>query len=248
MRAVYTGLLSVLLVFGLVPTSKADVAQGALDALAAPWGFQLVPTPGQTMDYYPPDPASGARQKVGDGHVTLMKLYDDSARIPPFPPPVGPYHFDSFFDVFSEISLPGGTPETLSGQGHVQFTEVLGATNTFDTVLSLDLRESPSLPVRGGVMVRESPSKASLGRTSVSLDTSGQYRISSFFDIFTEMSLDNGITWTPAGVPDANGNIVPVSLHLEGSGSPVPEPSTFVLLCVSSAIGLLAYAWRRHRS
>ena len=45
-------------------------------------------------------------------------------------------------------------------------------------------------------MVRESPSKASLGRTSVRTTSSG-YDVSSFFDIFTEVSLDGGATWSP---------------------------------------------------
>ena len=49
----------------------------------------------------------------------------------------------------------------------------------------------------GGVMVRESPTKASLGRTSVR-GVEGGYMIGSFFDIFTEVSLDGGQTWTPA--------------------------------------------------
>ena len=46
-------------------------------------------------------------------------------------------------------------------------------------------------------MVRESPSLASLGRTSVRTDSTG-YQISSFFDIFTEVSLDGGQTWSPS--------------------------------------------------
>jgi hypothetical protein len=48
-------------------------------------------------------------------------------------------------------------------------------------------------------MVRESPTKASLGRTSVrSVASDGTYRISSFFDVFTEVSLDGGQTWSPS--------------------------------------------------
>ena len=53
-----------------------------------------------------------------------------------------------------------------------------------------------SLP--GGVMLRESPTKASLGQTKRSAAPLGGYRISSFFDIFTELSMDGGKTWTPA--------------------------------------------------
>jgi hypothetical protein len=65
----------------------------------------------------------------------------------------------------------------------------------FDTeMLQLDLTGLP-----GGVLVRESPTKASLGRTSIRQEpATGQYRISSFFDVFTEVSLDNGTTWSPA--------------------------------------------------
>lgn len=56
-----------------------------------------------------------------------------------------------------------------------------------------------SLP--GGVMLRESPTKASLGQTKRSAAPLGGYRISSFFDIFIELSMDSGTTWTPAGSP-----------------------------------------------
>jgi hypothetical protein len=233
MKGVYAGLLSVLLVLGLVQTSMAVVVQEALDALVKPWAFSVVPPPpGQPVDYSPPGQQG---KKWGDGHVTLMKLYDDSARIPPFPPPIEPYRFDSFFDIFSVISPPDGPPVTLSGQGQVEFTEVLGALNTFDTeMLSLDLRESPTLP---SMRLRESPTKASLGRTSISLESDGQYRISSFFDIFTELSIDGGNTWVPSDTPN-------IALRLEGSGSPTPEPSTLVLLGIG-AISLTAYGWRR---
>src|SRR4029077_17824028 len=61
-------------------------------------------------------------------------------------------------------------------------------------MLAFDL-SGGTLP--GGVMVRESPSKASLGRTSVRTSASG-YQVSSFFDIFTEVSLDGGATWSPS--------------------------------------------------
>ncbi|MEI6654797.1 MAG: choice-of-anchor D domain-containing protein [Verrucomicrobiota bacterium] len=58
---------------------------------------------------------------------------------------------------------------------------------------------SASLP--DGVMLRESPTKASLGQTKRSAAPLGGYRISSFFDIFIELSMDSGKTWTPASGP-----------------------------------------------
>jgi len=48
-----------------------------------------------------------------------------------------------------------------------------------------------------GVMLRESPTLASTGKTAITPDPGG-YRISSFFDVFTEMSVDGGSTWSPA--------------------------------------------------
>jgi hypothetical protein len=45
--------------------------------------------------------------------------------------------------------------------------------------------------------LRESPSKASLGKHTIAPDPRG-YRVSSFFDVWLELSLDDGITWLPA--------------------------------------------------
>ena len=45
-------------------------------------------------------------------------------------------------------------------------------------------------------MLRESPIQNSTGTTSV-LPTSGDYHIDSFFDVFVELSLDDGMTWYP---------------------------------------------------
>src|SRR6185436_7195149 len=75
-----------------------------------------------------------------------------------------------------------------------------GDTRFFDTeMLQLNL-------TGGGVMVRESPTKASLGCTRMRMvndPATGIWDyISSFFDIFTEASLDGGQTWLPAlGLP-----------------------------------------------
>ena len=72
----------------------------------------------------------------------------------------------------------------------------------------------------GGVMIRESPSKASLGRTSVRNAVSGSYMISSFFDVFTEISLNGGQTWSPSisapGTLSLSSNGIPAisAIHL----------------------------------
>ena len=61
-------------------------------------------------------------------------------------------------------------------------------------VVSLNLTGSSPL---GAIMLRESPTKQSLGKHTIAPDPRG-YRVSSFFDVFTEISLNGGETWIPA--------------------------------------------------
>src|SRR4030095_12979783 len=60
-------------------------------------------------------------------------------------------------------------------------------------MLQLDLLGS-------GFMLRESPTLQSKGQTTVRT-VAGGYMVSSFFDVNTEVSLDNGVSWTPAQGP-----------------------------------------------
>lgn len=99
------------------------------------------------------------------------------------------------------VSLDGGVsfqPFACPASLTVHVSNQLDGTVTryFDTeMLALSL-SGGSLPA--GVMVRESPTKASTGRTSVRLCPDGSCRIGSFFDIFTEISLDGGVIWSPS--------------------------------------------------
>ena len=72
----------------------------------------------------------------------------------------------------------------------------------------------------------------SLGKTSITDLGGGLYKIDSFFDVFTELSIDGGATWTPSVGP-------PVHFEL---GGPVPEPTALGLLGLS-----LLGAMRRSR-
>lgn len=70
-----------------------------------------------------------------------------------------------------------------------------GGTTTFDTeMLQLDI-SGGSLPP--AIRLRESPTRPSLGQTKERPGAGGFY-IDSFFDIFTELSLDGGQTWMPS--------------------------------------------------
>ncbi len=108
-----------------------------------------------------------------------------------------------------------------------------GGLGTFDTeMLSMTL-------TGGGVMIRESPTLPSLGKTSISDIGGGMYHIDSFFDIFTELSLDGGQSW----IPNSAGN----PFGLAGSTRVVlgiPEPASVALLALG-ALGLAGLARRR---
>jgi hypothetical protein len=126
----------------------------------------------------------------------------------PPPPPGGSqvHQFDSIVDMqfsrdggasFEPLSVPAGVVVRVTS------AQEEGDTRYFDTeMLALDLRGG-GLP--NGVMVRESPTRASLGRTSIRLVNDPAMGIwdyiSSFFDIFTEISLDGGATWSPGSDP-----------------------------------------------
>ncbi len=80
------------------------------------------------------------------------------------------------------------------------------------------------------ILFREDPTVTGpIGEVTVTSDPRG-YRISSFFDVFLDVSLDGGNTWTPADQP--------VQLDL------TPEPATLSLLALG---GCLAVFRRRRR-
>jgi hypothetical protein len=107
----------------------------------------------------------------------------------------------SFFDVFVEfeISTNNGVswlPAQVTGHG----TEhAVGHADlvTFDTeMLQMDLAGG-SIPL--GIMIRESPTKASTGTSVLTDQGGGNFNLNSFFDVFTELSVDGGVSWTPSG-------------------------------------------------
>ncbi len=143
---------------------------------------------------------------------------------------------DSFFDIFTEVSLDGGgTWMPMMSQGHALWTfAVYPAVGGVEPIVA----EMMMLEIAGGdlppgVMIRESPTRASTGgggRTELGGGGGGGgYHIDSFFDVFTELSIDGGATWGEASGP----------LHMDGT----PEPATLSLL----ALGGLAALLRRRR-
>jgi hypothetical protein len=97
-----------------------------------------------------------------------------------------------------EISMDNGLsymPVTASAlcTAVVTFNHMLGDTEYYDNEMTqLDVTGLPF-----GMLVRESPTMASIGVTTFR-PVPGGYMVSSFFDVFTEMSPNGGATWIPS--------------------------------------------------
>ncbi|MCX6873778.1 MAG: hypothetical protein NTW21_08215, partial [Verrucomicrobia bacterium] len=122
-----------------------------------------------------------------------------AAIVPPLPGFSTSHAFGSEleFDVSYDGGLTYGhaiAPATCS----VQLTCRLGddgITEYYDTEMTLLSAAGGGLPLN--VQIRESPTKASLGRTTMSANGTDN-DCDSFFDIFTEVSTDGGMTWMPS--------------------------------------------------
>jgi PEP-CTERM motif len=131
------------------------------------------------------------------------------------------------------MGIPPVFPVNMSGPvDTVAFNRPPGGLGTFDTeMLSMSL-------TGGGVMVRESPTRASTGKTSITDIGGGMYHIDSFFDVFTELSLDGGMSWIPSNM-GSDGQSHPTRVYLGG----IPEPASIALL----ALGIIGIAGTMRR-
>ncbi len=184
--------------------------------LVNPAAEQTVPTPNLPPlngEYVSPDQW---HQLYANGIIISNASHDRFTQNQPPPPPGGSqvHNFGSMvtFDLFQPGQPPAHVTAPASVTAQVSSSLDSGSTRFFDTeMLALNI-SGGALP--GGVQLRESPTKQSLGRTSIRT-TPGDYRVSSFFDIFTEISLDGGATWSPA----VSG---PVSVQLNIPTNPPP--------------------------
>jgi hypothetical protein len=138
----------------------------------------------------------------------------------PFPPVGG--IFDSFFDVFFEIELDTGAgPQSYQGQSpmgiRIEGTGQVGNDRFFNTkFISMELTGGNLPPL---VKLRESPTQPSIGQLTSTDLGGGLHHIDSFFDVFTELSLDGGQTWLPGSGTSR--------LHLVPNGSTPAPPATW---------------------
>ena len=121
--------------------------------------------------------------------------------------PGGDWSVDSFFDITYEFFLEvnGGPVEAQTGSGtmHIAGTAPAGQEPRVFAMEVLSLSMNGLLDPTTPFEIRESPTLPSIGTTTLTLQPDGQYRIDSFFDVFTEMSLDGGQSWVQGvGVPE----------------------------------------------
>ena len=123
----------------------------------------------------------------------------DNPIVPPVPLNTPSVYQDPNTFVTMELSLDGASWSTAVANGGVQtritHTSGTGTTGTFDTeMLALSLNGNGPF---GPFMIRESPTKQSLGKHTLRSTTQGLLA-SSFFDVFLELSTDGGQSWVPA--------------------------------------------------
>ena len=151
----------------------------------------------------PPDesryePNLGFYHSWGGGQFLLQNPIHDIYTGGLLPPPLGMTQIHSFQSAAGGTFVyPGGSmpvsifPAPVSVR--VTCSSETPTTGTFQTeMLQLDL----TAPC--GVMIRESPTKPSTGQTTITDIGGGMYHIDSFFDVWTELSLDGGASWIPS--------------------------------------------------
>jgi hypothetical protein len=157
----------------------------------------------------------------GPGLAVILQKPEHQAILRELNVIVGLDEHETFFStLMAEVNVNGSpfAPATANGPVSTVVRNKAGnTTGTFDTeMLSMSLTGNSPF---GPFMIRESPTLPSLGRTSITDIGGGMYHIDSFFDVFTELSLDGGQTW----IPDSQG---PARVTL---GPIIPEPTTAVL-------------------
>jgi hypothetical protein len=136
---------------------------------------------------------------------------------------IGDDEQETFDAVFTADEIDQGLGLiTLTGPVQVLTTDrLLSTTGLFDAeIVSMSLSS-------GNLMIREDPDRDSIGETEIIDLGGGLYHIDSFFDVYTEFSLDGGSNWY-----DSDDS---TRMYL------IPEPATIILF----SLGALALRRRR---
>jgi hypothetical protein len=164
-------------------------------------------------------------------------------------PSTGTVTVQSFFDIFTEISINGGASFSPVAAYHAPSQLSYTTTDGVDYGTEMKNLSGTLQTALGPVFIRESPTKLSTGHATIGGGGGGGgYQIDSFFDVFTELSFDGGQSWTPQwGIVYDNGGggtlvVQDAPMRVEG----VPEPGTVTLL-IAGALCAAGYLWRRKK-
>jgi hypothetical protein len=136
------------------------------------------------------------------------------------------------------ISLDGGLTWSINHSPITMSVTINKIADSTGVVLYETEVISMNFSSGGGAMIRESPTKKSVGKIIVEQLASG-YMISSFFDIFTEVSLDGGSSWSPSdnllnidliypsAYPFATNLMMPLTGYRTNSGDEISFASIF---------------------
>jgi hypothetical protein len=176
-------------------SSHVELMIDPTTVLAMSAASNLLPSPMAQTVAVPPWPW----QTYASGIVinNFRQILPTNFTLPPGAGQTTTHTFDSQLDF--QLSTDGGqtfqpvrAPATCTVRNG--WVRTFNLCSFFDTeMLQLDIAGG-DLPA--GVMIRESPTKVSQG--GISITTGSGYMISSFFDIFTEVSTDGGESWSPA--------------------------------------------------
>ncbi len=155
---------------------------------------------------------------------------DPIGELVPLPSPGETFQVDSFFDVFVELSI-GGNLFQVDSFFDVTYQVSRGSCEGCWQTEMVALSLVGQIPGGPTIEIRESPSLPSPGEIVVSDLPDGTFQVDSFFDVFTEISVDGG----PFASATSSTRIV--------MGAAVPEPASLALLTLG---GLTLIG--RHRS
>jgi hypothetical protein len=189
--------LSALVSFVALPIARADILpphDGGYPWLPPDIGYDL---PNHRGGYVSP----AQYHALYDNVLRLDKVFHYgffTSYAPPAPGITDTHSFGALMELTGVFNYLGTWyPFTLTDVPNTTTVSITGLSSPGDfSTEMLALNLSTPTPV-GVIMLRESPTLASTGHTTFT-SVSGGYQIDSFFDVYTEISLDSGATWIPS--------------------------------------------------